>query len=104
MKPGLLAFAITSCLLPMAAGAHEGGHDVRGVVVSIVGEELTVKSKHGSEKFALTPETEFVKNGAPATAQDLKASDRVVVHGMKKGGRMEAVKVQFAPSVAPRKP
>jgi len=42
-----------------------------------------------------------VKDGVPATAQDLKASDRVVVHARKKAARMEAMKVQFAS--APKK-
>jgi hypothetical protein len=98
MKSTLLAFALASSALPLAAGAHEGGHDVRGVVVTASREELTVKTSHGSEKFVLTPQTEFVKDGAPAAAEDLKASDRVVVHGKKKGSRMEAVKVEFAPA------
>ena len=86
-------------LLSVFAGpvaAHEGGHDVRGVVSSVSAQELTVKTTKGAEKFALTPETEFVKDGSPATAQDLKESDRVVVHAKKKAGRMEAIKVQFA--------
>jgi hypothetical protein len=96
MKSTLLAFACASWFFPLAAGAHEGGHDVRGVVVSVSREDLTVKTSHGSEKFVLTAETEFAKNGAPATAEDLKASDRVVVHAKKKGSRMEAVKVEFA--------
>jgi len=96
MRSILLAFAL--CTLPLAARAHEGGHDVRGVIVSVGTDELTIKTSHGEEKFVLTPETEFVKNGAPATAQDLKQSDRAVVHGKKKAGRMEAIKVQFSPA------
>ena len=103
MKSTLLGFALVSWLVPFAAGAHEGGHDVRGVVVSVSGEEFTVKTSHGSEKFVLTPETEFVRNGAPATAADLKTADRVVVHSKKKAGRMEAVKVQLAAPAAPGK-
>jgi uncharacterized protein DUF5666 len=87
----LLAFAI-----PTAAVAHQGGHDVRGTVTAVSGEELTVKTSQGSEEFALTAETEFVRDGSPSTARELKANDRVVVHSKKKNGRMEAVKVQFA--------
>ena len=103
MRSTLLALAFASWAVPLAAGAHEGGHDVRGIVVSIGREDLTVKTSHGSEKFVLTPETEFVKSGAPAAAGDLKASDRVVVHAKKKGSRMEAVKVEFAPAAGPKK-
>ena len=95
MRSILLALALS---MPLAGRAHEGGHDVRGVIASVGADELTIKTSHGEEKFVLTPETEFVKNGAPATAQDLKQSDRAVVHGKKKAGRMEAIKVQFSPS------
>ena len=103
MKSTLLVFAFAAWAIPLASGAHEGGHDVRGVVVSVSGADLTVKTSHGSEKFVLTPETEYVKDGAPATSDDLKTSDRVVVHGKKKGSRMEAVKVQFTSTAAPKK-
>jgi len=103
MRSTLLAFAFASSAIPLAAGAHEGGHDVRGVVVSVSSEDLTVKTSHGAEKFVLTPGTEFVKGGAPATAEDVKASGRVVVHAKKKSGRMEAVKVEFAAPPAPKK-
>jgi hypothetical protein len=75
--------------------AHEGGHDVRGTVTSVGSEELTVRTSHGEEKFALSSETEFVKDGAPATPKDLKPGDRAVVHSKKKGGRLQAEKVEF---------
>jgi hypothetical protein len=95
----LLAFAL--CSTP--AAAHEGGHDARGVVTSVGPQELSIKTNHGEETFVLTPETQFVKDGSPATAQDLKASKRVVVHAKKKLGRLEAVKVQFKSAESPKK-
>ena len=101
MKSIMLAFALG--VVPVAARAHEGGHDVRGVVVSAGAQELTVKTSRGSEKFVVTADTEFVKDGAPATAQDLKASARVVVHAKRRSGRMEAVKVEFSSALSPRK-
>jgi hypothetical protein len=82
--------------------AHEGGHDVRGTVISVGADELTVKTSHGEEKFALTSETEFVQEGTPATAKDLRPADRAVVHSRKKSGRMEAVKVEFRRSATSR--
>ncbi len=94
MKSILLASALFT--IPLAARAHEGGHDARGVVTAVAAQELTIQTSHGEKKFVLTPETEFVKDGSPATAQDLKASDRAVVHARKKAGRIEAVKVQFS--------
>jgi len=92
---------IASVLLAVCAAssgplrAHEGGHDVRGTVSSVDSKQLTVKTGHGEEKFVLGPETEFVKDGAPASAGDLKRDDRAVVHSKKKGGHLEAVKVEF---------
>ena len=95
----LLAFAL--CSAPVAA--HEGGHDARGVVTSVGSQELTIKTSHGEEKFLLTPETKFVKDGSLATAQDLETSARVVVHAKKNAGRLEAVKVQFKSAERPKK-
>ena len=91
---------IASILLVVAAfagplRAHEGGHDVRGTVSAVGSGELTVKTSHGVQKFAVTPDTEFVKDGAPATADDLKPADRAVIHAKKRNGRFEAVKVEF---------
>jgi hypothetical protein len=102
MKLTSILLAVALCSAPVAA--HEGGHDARGIVTSIDPQELTVKTSRGEEKFLLTPETKFVKDGSPATAQDLKASNRVVVHARKKADRMEAVKVQFRSATTPTKP
>jgi hypothetical protein len=93
MKVASILLAVALCSAPVAA--HEGGHDARGVVTSVGSQELTIKTKNGEEKFLLTPETKFVKDGSPATAQDLQASNRVVVHARKSAGRLEATKVQF---------
>jgi|SRR5712664_753629 len=93
MKVASMLLALALCSAPVAA--HEGGHDARGVVTSVGPQELTIKTSHGEETFVLTPGTQFVKDGSPATAQDLEASDRVVVHAKKNAGPLEAVKVQF---------
>jgi hypothetical protein len=102
MKTASIVLALALAALPVVA--HEGGHDVRGVAISVGSQELTVKTSRGEEKFVLTPETQFVNNGSPATVQDLKASDRVVVHAKKSGGPMEAVKVEFRSAKTPKKP
>jgi hypothetical protein len=91
----LLSRVLPMVIFAAPLAAHQGGHDSRGIVVSIAEKELTVKTSHGEEKFVLTPETRFVKDGSPASAEDLAASDRVVVHATKSGKRLEAVKVQF---------
>src|SRR5437660_1396100 len=95
-----LASSLVACAfytLPLAAQAHEGGHDARGRVTAVGPQQLTIKTSRGAETFALTPGTEFVKEGEPATAQDLKEGDRVVVHAKKKAGKAEAIQVQMAP-------
>ena len=89
--------------IPVASRAHRGGHDARGVVTSVGTQELTIETRHGAEKFVLTSQTEFVRDGSPATAADIKPSDRAVVHARKKAGRLEAVQVQFAPAPKPKK-
>jgi hypothetical protein len=86
---------LASALFSTAVLAHEGGHDVRGIVTQISAHELTVMTNHGAEKFVLTPDTVFVKNGSPAAAKDIQPADRAVVHAKKKGGAFEAFKVQF---------
>jgi uncharacterized protein DUF5666 len=91
----LLSRVLLMLVFATPLAAHEGGHDSRGVVVSIAEKELTVKTSQGEEKFVLTPQTQFVKDRSPASAQDLRASDRVVVHATKNGKRLEAVKVEF---------
>jgi len=101
MKVASMLVALALCSAPVAD--HEGGHDVRGVVTSVGPQELTVKTSHREETFVLTPETQFVKDGSPATPQDLKASDRVVVHAKKNAGRLEAFKVQFRSPASPKK-
>jgi hypothetical protein len=94
MKARIIVSLLSALALP--AVAHEGGHDVRGVVTSVSDKELTVKTSKGSEHFVVTPQTRFVKDGSPSSAQDLHESDRAVVHGKKKNGQMEAIEVQFA--------
>ena len=94
MKAPIIISLVSALAMP--AIAHEGGHDVRGVVTSVSAQGLTVKTKKGSEHFVVTPQTEFVKDGSPSSARDLHESARVVVHAKKMDGRMEAIKVQFA--------
>jgi Domain of unknown function (DUF5666) len=103
MKTRALLFAFALSTAPLAAPAHEGGHDARGVITSAGAEELTLRTKQGEEKFAVGKETEFVKDGAPATAQELSVGNRAVVHAKHRNGRMEAIKVEFATAAAPKK-
>jgi len=41
MKLASMSLAFALCSAPVAARAHEGGHDARGVVTSVSAQELT---------------------------------------------------------------
>src|SRR5438094_9476735 len=99
MKVASMLLVSLLCAAPVLA--HKGGYDARGVVISVAPQELVIKTNRAEEKFLLTPETQFVKDGSPAGLKDLKPSDRVVVHAKKKAGRLEAFMVQFRTRRAP---
>jgi hypothetical protein len=104
MKVVSLLLAIALWTPSLAASAHEGGHDERGIITSVSADELTIRNQEGEKKkFTLRKETEYLKDGAPATAQDLSVGSRAVVHAKDNNGRMEAFKVQFASAPAPKK-
>ena len=91
--------AVALVLGSPTALAHEGGADFRGVVSSIEGAQLAVRGADGNEhRAALTPATRIFVSGKAAKAADLKPGLRVVVHGRKVGGQVEAVTVQAAPA------
>ena len=99
----IAGFAAATVALALAASApaHEGGVDVRGVVKTLEPDRLEVTTAKTSQAFALTPGTEFVKGGAPARREDVRAGDRVVVHARERGGRLEAVLVRIGVRAAP---
>src|SRR5882724_7160716 len=107
MKLVSLLLAIALWTSSLAASAHEGGHDERGIITAVSADELTIRTEQGAKKkFALREETEFLKDGAPATVRDLTVGSRAVVHAKDNNGRIEAFKVQFAsaaPAPAPKK-
>jgi hypothetical protein len=101
-------FAVLAAVAAIAAGtaawAHEGGIDVRGVVKAVTPERIEVTTAKDVRAFAITPATEFVKGGAPARREDVRAGDRVVVHGRERAGRTEAVLVKIGTPPPPAAP
>jgi uncharacterized cupredoxin-like copper-binding protein len=68
------ALAIASLAL-----AHGGFDHVRGTVVGVSNNVLTVKTSTSSVDVKLDDKTEISKAGQKATAADLKAGSRVVI-------------------------
>lgn len=83
-------------LLTATAFAHEGGKHFRGSLKSVDATSLTIlTTAKETVTLKLLPTTKFVRSGQPATVQDLKAGERVVVHAKQNGTAWEAEQVQF---------
>jgi hypothetical protein len=105
MRIAVLGFATFLLFGGLPALAHEGGADFRGVISTAEGDQLVVRGADGKEhRAALTPVTRIFVSGQAAKAADLKPGLRVVVHGRKAGGQVEAVTVQAAPAKVPPQP
>lgn len=90
----LIAMLVGFAAAPILA--HEGGVHVKGTVVAITAEKITVKKTAGSDtEIKLNEKTQFVRAGAPAKRDDLKQGDRVVVHARKNDGALEASEIRF---------
>jgi hypothetical protein len=61
------------------AAAHGGFDHVRGTVVGVANNVLTVKTTTGNVDVKLDDKTEISKTGQKAAAADLKAGVRVIV-------------------------
>lgn len=90
---GLAIFFVT------AVFAHEGGKHFMGTVKSLDAGSLTiVTTANETVTLKLLPTTKFVKSGQPASLQDLKAGERVVIHAKQKGTTWETQEVMFGPT------
>jgi hypothetical protein len=91
------AFTVVILMVSTLAVAHEGGIHVKGAVVAVEGDILVVKTTEGAEqRFTLTKDTTFSRDGRSAPRTELAPGDRVVVHARRAGGRMEATEVRFS--------
>ena len=83
--------------------AHGNKKHIRGTVEKINAGSIVVKETSGkSVEVKIVPTTVFLKSGQLAKLEDLRVSERVVVHATPKGDTLEAdqVKFGFAPGGA----
>src|SRR5690349_5510515 len=64
-----------------AGGQGLGGEQhVIGTLTAVSGSKVTVRTSSGSATYQLVSQTQIVRDGALASAADLKPGDRVLVH------------------------
>ena len=61
-------------------GGQDGEQRLTGTVTAVSGSRLTVRTSSGSATYQLVSQTQIVRDGAVASASDLKVGDRVLVH------------------------
>jgi hypothetical protein len=61
-------------------GGQDGEQRLTGTLTAVSGSKLTVKSSAGTATYQVVPQTQIVRDGALASASDLKVGDRVLVH------------------------
>lgn len=95
MSLAVLAFALLTPALALAHG-KDGVH-VMGTVKEVKQDALVLETTDKKQVDVMTDSsTRYEKSGVAATASDLKAGERVVVHGMKMGdGQVHAQLVKF---------
>ena len=74
----LIVIVLTVTALAMPARAHGGFDHVRGIVVSVDNNVLTVKTSTGNVAVKLDSKTKLTKNGQNAQLSDLTAGARVI--------------------------
>lgn len=92
--------AVVSLLfaLSLIALAHKNEKHVMGKVTNISDTSITVETNtKKSVTVEVTDKTKFEKSGAPATLQDLKVRDKVVIHADGTGHKLVANEVHFGP-------
>jgi len=59
------------------------------------------EASHQTVTVQLTRETKFTKAGQASSKSELKNGDRVVVHAMAAGGKLQATEVKFGAAPTP---
>jgi len=87
----ILLFALSVMVL-----AHGNEKHVMGKVTSISDKSITVETtSKQSVTIELSEQTKFEKSGSPATLNDLKVGDKVVIHADASGSKLVAHEVRF---------
>jgi hypothetical protein len=93
-----LAVLTLALLMPALAFAHgKDGVHVMGTVKEVKQDTLVLETTDKKQEAVMTdPSTRYEKSGVAVTASDLKAGERVVVHGVKmSNGQVHAQLVKF---------
>jgi hypothetical protein len=90
---------LTLLILSTFVFAHGNEQRVRGTVAKIDAASISVKTADGGAKTVMIAwDTKFVRGTSPATQQDLRVGDRVVIHVKSEGGMLHATQVQIGRS------
>ena len=95
----LAAFVLTSMVLAALSFAHGGFDHVRGTVVSVDNNVLTVKTATGNVAVKLDGRTQFTRNDKKVQMSDLVPGARVIVEVPQGKDKVaQSVKVGVAPA------
>lgn len=98
-KPKIVTIC-TVLIFSILVFAHGNEQHVMGTVAKIEPGSISVKTTAGDVKTVMVlPETKFVKGSSPATQQDLKVGDRVVIHAKSEGSMLHATEVKIGADV-----
>ena len=70
---------------PFDRGGFDGEEHVGGSLVSVAAGTVTVRTSDGRTTYRVTDATQIVRNGQPATLDDLRAGDPVFLHVLTAG-------------------
>ncbi|HEY6293377.1 MAG TPA: DUF5666 domain-containing protein [Terriglobia bacterium] len=76
--------------VPASAAATFVGDRAFGRITAISGNQLTVQGRQGEKVIVVSKDTEFSKDGQPATLQDFKVGDPILASGKETNGQFMA--------------
>jgi hypothetical protein len=79
-------------------GGVEGEQRLGGIVTAVGGSSVTIRTASGTTAYAVTAQTEIVRNGALARLSAVRAGDSVFVHLIPGSGSSYVVERLFAQS------
>ena len=98
MRTKTLVLLLSIIMLAAVSRADNNVETVMGTVKAVSANSITLETTGKAPKsvtVTVLPSTRFVKDGADASAKDLKLEDRVLVSAKPKGDKFEAVRVVF---------
>jgi uncharacterized protein DUF5666 len=98
VRTNTLVLLLSLIMLAAVSRADNNAETVMGTIKAISANSITLETMGKTPKsivVTVLPSTRFVKDGADASANDLKLEDRVVVSVKPNGDRFEAVRVVF---------